>query len=315
METTTKLFYLLTDLLLPLALGYYCRRRQWLSEDFCNKIIEINITLFCTVLALLSFWVMPLSASLLWLPFFGIFLSFLPALAGYWVVRGKYAEGPDKASYLASSMLSNMGSLGSLCTFFLFGEVGFAYNQLIAMFQNLVFFLFCIPMAYHYSQRWCSQTVCAEKTTLLSLFYNRKQLPVLGILAGMLLYAANIPRPDIFGDLSGLLIHISAWTALLPVGYSIQFTEMNHYYRAILDIVPVKFFFLPLVSYFIAGQLFTDPVLLGSILIAASCPVGINAVVLARLYDFNVHLASAAFFLTTAIFIIIVYPVIFFWLH
>lgn len=315
MDIASKLTYIITDLILPLTLGYYCRQRQCLSESCCNKIIEINITMFSTVLAVLSFWILPLNLSLLWLPFFGILLSFIPGLVGYFVAKSKYDDSPEKASYLASAMLSNIGTLGGLCTFFLFGEPGFAYIQIIAMFQNLVFFLFCFPMAHYYNNLLDKKAGNIKKITFAALFLNRKQLPVAGIAVGMLLYAGNIQRPQFFGDLFNILIHISAWTALFPVGYSIQFSEMKHYYRSILDLAPVKFFITPLAGYIIAHRLFTDPVVLGTIIIAASTPAGINAVILARLYDFNVHVAGAAFFLTTALFIAVIYPILFFWLH
>lgn len=315
MDAAAKLIYIGTDLILPLTLGYYCRQRQWLSEVFCNKIIEVNITIFSTILAALSFWILPLNLALLWLPLFGILLSFVPGLTGYWAARGKYADGPDKASYLASAMLSNIGTLGGLCTFFLFGEPGFAYIQIIAMFQNLVFFLFCFPMAHYYNSLLSQKAGDTEKITFTALFFNRNQLPVAGIAAGMVLYVGSVPRPEFLGGLFNVLIHISAWFALFPVGYSIQFSEMKHYYRSILNLLPVKFVINPLIGYVIASQLFTDPVVLGTILIAASTPAAINAVVLARMYAFNVHLASAAFFLTTAVFLAIIYPALFFWLH
>lgn len=315
MDAATKLLYIGTDLMLPLTLGYYCQQRQWLTEVFCNKIIEVNITIFCTILAALSFWILPLNLSLLWLPIFGILLSLIPGLTGYLVARKKYADGPDKASYLAATMLSNIGTLGGLCTFFLYGEPGFAYIQIVAMFQNLVFFLFCFPMANYYNNLLSQKAGYTRKITFAELFFNRNQLPVAGIAAGMLLYAGSVPRPEFLGDLFNILIHISTWFALFPVGYSIQFSEMKHYYRSILDILPVKFIITPLVGYIIASQLFTDPVVLGTIIIAASTPSGINAVVLARLYDFNVHLASAAFFLTTVIFLAAIYPVLFFGLQ
>lgn len=315
MDVTTKMIYIGTDLVLPLMLGYYCQQRQWLSEAFCNKIIEVNITLFCTVLAVLSFWALPLNLALLWLPVFGILLSFIPGLAGYLIARRKYDDGPDKASYLASALLSNIGTLGGLCTFFVFGEPGFAYIQIIAMFQNLVFFLFCFPMSRYYNNLLNKSADGAGDITFSALFFNRNQLPVAGIITGMVLYAGNIPRPEFLGNIFNILIHISAWTALFPVGYSIQFSEMKHYYHSILDLVPVKFFVTPLIGYLIASQLFNDPVVLGTILIAASTPAGINAVVLARLYDFNVHVAGAAFFLTTTIFIVLIYPALLFGLH
>lgn len=313
MDIETKLIYIGTDLLLPLTLGYYCRRRQWLSEVFCNKIIEINITIFCTILAALSFWILPLNLALLWLPIFGILLSFIPGLAGYFVARGKYVDGPDKASYLASAMLSNIGALGGLCAFFLFGEPGFAYIQIVSMFQNLVFFLFCFPMAHYYNNLLCKKAGGSSEITFATLFLNRNQLPVAGVVTGMFLNAVSVPRPEILGDLFNVLIHISALTAFFPVGYSIQFSEMKHYYRNVLDLLPVKFVITPLAGYLIANLLFSDPVVIGTILIAASTPAGINAVVLARLYDFNVHIAGAAFFLTTALFLAIIYPALFFW--
>jgi Predicted permeases len=315
MDITTKLLFIGTDLILPLALGYYCRRRKWLGDVLCNRIIEINITVFSTLLSILSFWILPLSPALLWLPGFGILLSLIPGLTGYLVARRKYADGPEKASYVAAAILSNIGTLGGLCTFFLFGESGFAYIQIIAMFQNLVFFLFCFPMAKYYNNLLNRKAGLHEDITLASLFFNRNQLPVAGVVAGMLLYANNVPRPESFGTLFSLLIHVSAWMALFPVGYSIQFSEMQPYYRSLIDLLPVKFVVTPLAGYLIASQLFTDPEVLGAILIASSSPAGINAVVLARLYDFNVHVTSAAFFLTTALFLAAIYPALFLWLH
>lgn len=315
MDAAVKLFYIGTDLILPLALGYYCRQRQYLSESFCNKVIELNITIFCTVLAALSFWVLPLNFSLLWLPVFGILLSFIPGLTGWLIVPGKQLAGQDKASYLAAAMLSNIGTIGGLCSFFLFGEAGFAYIQIIAMFQNVVFFLFCFPMACYYNRILHKSQDGNEKITFATLFFNRNQLPVAGIVVGMVLYAGHVSRPEILADLFNVLIHVSAWTALFPVGYSIQFSKMQHYYSMVLDIVPVKFIITPLAAYLIACQLFTDPVVLGTVLIAASTPAGINAVILARLYDFNVSVASAAFFLTTAGFLAVIYPLLFYWLQ
>lgn len=61
-------------------------------------------------------------------------------------------------------------------------------------------------------------------------------------------------------------------------------------------------------------QLFSDQALLGTILILASVPTGINAIVTARLYNLNVHVSGAAFVLTTAVFLVIVYPILFFWI-
>jgi predicted permease len=311
---TVKLFYFAFDFILPLVVGYYLHRKCLLSEKACDRIIMINITVFCTVLSLLSIWVVPLqSGVLLWLPVFGIILSFVPALVAY--LHKKYEDGPEKASYLASAMLSNTGTLGGLCTFFLFGEPGFAYIQIIALSQNLLFLLFCFPVAHYYQQLF-QNNKAASKLSYTALFFNRKQLPVAGLAVGALLSATAVPRPEVLGDVFQVLIHVSAWTALIPAGYSIHFSTMRKYCGCcIKSLVPIKFVVTPLVAILLAYPLFSDPVIFGSILIAASGPTGINAIVLARLYNLDLDLAGAAFFLTTAVFLGAVYPILFLWLH
>lgn len=311
---TEKVFYLLIDFVMPLVFGYYFQRKQWLNEKICNDIIVANITIFCTILSALSFWILPLNLELLWLPLFGILLSFIPGLTAYWISLKKNQPCLEKASYLASAMLSNIGTLGGLCTFFLYGESGFAYIQIIALFQNLVFFLFCFPMAEFYHQVG-QENKSVQKITITSLFFNRNQLPVVGLVVGMMLYLNGVPRPAFLGDLFNFFIHISAWMALFPAGYSIRFSAMKTYYGRVSDLIPIKFILTPLLGYFVARLLFNDPIVLGTILVSASVPTGINAIVLARLYDLNLPVAGAAFFLTTVIFLFLVYPLLFLWLN
>ena len=307
---TAKLLYVLIDFVMPLILGYYCSRKHWLSEKTCNRIIMLNITVFCTVLSILSFWALPLSIELLWLPLFGILLSVIPGIIAYLVSHKKYEAGPDRASYLASAILSNIGTLGGLCTFFLYGEAGFAYVQIIALFQNLVFFLFCFPMAEYYNRLY-KKDHNARPLTFSTLFFNRNQLPVAGLAIGMMLYLGGVPRPAVLSDIFNALIHISAWTALFPAGYSINFSAMKNYYGRIADLVPIKFIATPFLAYLLARILFNDPIVSGTVLLSAATPTGINAIVLARLYDLNLYMADAAFILTTGIFLAAVYPLLF----
>lgn len=313
MDIKIKLLYIALDLIGPLVLGYLCRQKKWLNEDFCNKLILVNILIISTILSILSFWVLPLRLELIWLPLFGILLSAIPGLAAYFVSKRKYQNGLDKGSYLASAILSNVGTLGGLCAFILFGEPGFAYSQIVALFQGMVLFLYCFPMAQYYRQSSIADHNKRQKISFTSLFFNRNQLPVLGLAAGMFLYASGVPRPALFTDIFTPLIHISAWTSLIPVGYSIEFSEMKPYYTSILDLLPIKFVITPLFAYLIAYILFNDQVILDSILLLASAPTGISAVVTARLYNLNLPLSGAAFLLTTVIYLLLIYPLLCFW--
>jgi predicted permease len=313
MEAQSKLIYVFTDLVLPLVLGYFARRTRYLSEKSCNRMIVFNILIVSTALSVLSFWNLPLKWELIWLPMFGILLSIIPGVAAYLVSGKKYGDSLEKGSYLVSAILSNTGTLGGLCAYILFGETAFAYTQVVALFQNLVLFLFCFPMAQYYRQQ-SNLAGDTPKLTFCSLFFNRNQLPVVGLAVGILLYLGDVPRPALLGTAFDWLIHISAWTSLIPAGYSIEFSAMKKYYSTTLDLIPIKFIATPVLGYLVACHLFNDPAVLGTILILASVPTGINAIVTARLYDLNLHVSGAAFVLTTAVFLLLVYPILFFWL-
>ena len=314
MDIMLKLGYIFIDLLLPLMLGYFFHSKNWLSEAFCDRLMMLNILVLCTALSVLSFWVLPLTFELIWLPAFGILLSIIPGGAAYMSSLHRYKDGLDKGAYLASAMLSNLGTLGGLCAYILFGESGFAYTQIVSMFQNLVLFMFCFPMAQYYQRQSKVPEGMSPPVAFSSLFFSKNQLPIVGLAAGMIFYLSGVPRPALLGDLFNPLIHITAWTALIPVGYSIDFSAMKQYYRIIWDLVPIKFIITPLISYLIAYPLFDDPVILYTILLLSATPTAINAVVTARLYGLNLHIAGAAFVLTTATFLFVVYPLLFLWL-
>ncbi|MDF2633736.1 MAG: Auxin Efflux Carrier [Pelosinus sp.] len=313
MDVKLKLLYIFMDLLLPLMLGYFFCRRKYLSEKNCDRMITFNILVISTALSILSFWVLPLRWELIWLPFFGILLSFIPGATAYLISKNKYDSSLEKGSYLASAILSNIGTLGGLCAYLLFGEAAFAYTQIVSLFQNLVLFLFCFPMAQYYRQK-SDSSEDKQKLTFSTMFLNRNQLPVVGLVVGIILCISGVPRPVFLGVVFDPLVHIAAWTALIPAGYCINFSGMKEYYGTTLDLLPIKFVITPMLGYLVAREFFNDQVLLGTILILASVPTGINAIVTARLYGLNLHVSGAAFVVTTAVFLVLVYPILFFWI-
>lgn len=312
MDLKIKLLYFAVDLLVPISLGYLFSRKGWFSEKFFNSMVNYNMLLLYPLLSILSFWVLPFSLELLWLPVFGVLLCLIPGVIAYFTVKNKFSNMNDTGSYIISAILSNLGTLGGLCVFILYGETGFAYTQLVVLLQVVVIFLICYPLAsyYHHSGQNANTPLPYSQ-----LFLNRNQLPVVGFGIGFLLYYLNIPRPAILGDIFNPLVHISAWTALIPVGHSIKFSAIHKYYSSTLDLVPIKFIATPLLTYVIAQLVFTDPIVIHSVLILACMPTAISAVMVVKIHDLNIHIANASFILTTALFLVVMYPLIFFVLH
>ena len=310
MDMEGKLLYIGIDLLLPLALGYGLRGVRRLGSDFFSAMMQWNILVFYPFLSVLSFWVLPLSWDFAWLPLFGVLLCFIPGGAAYLLSGKKYDDPLDTGSYLITAMLANMGTLGGLCAYIIYGEKAFAYSQLIVVFQVLVIFLFCYPLARYYYR--LSRGAAPASVSLASLLLTRNQLPVAGILAGFVLCGFNIPRPPFFGALFDPLVHLAAWTALIPVGHSTDLAAIRRYMAGTLDLVPVRFLVTPLAGYLIARLVFVDPVAINTVVILASTPTAISAVVTAKINGLNVHIATASFVSTTLLFLLVVYPLIFY---
>lgn len=152
----SRFFVVFADILLPLALGMALRR--WgLSRDILRLIIKANVVGVASFLSLVSFWPVHVTRELLWLPVSILPICFLPVLIFYLFQKNRFTNPLDQGSYLISMMLGNIGTLAGLCAYVLYGEVGFAYVQLIAVPQILVIVLFCFPMAQRFYEMGSAQ--------------------------------------------------------------------------------------------------------------------------------------------------------------
>ena len=313
----SRLVYLFTDLIMPLVAGYVLHRLHLLHGDMVNRLIKINVTLFYTILSVLSFWVLPLSYDLAWMPAFSCVYMLLPGLVGYFFFLRKYRSYEDKGSFLLSAMLANIGTLGGVCAFILYKEVGFAYVQLICAFQNIFLILVCFPLAQYYHAKAEGKFNNAVKSksrwqNFREMFFTVNQISLLGIAVGMWFNYAGVSRPAGMETVFTWFVHISAWIALLPVGYLIDFHRAGKYCGKIGDLLLMRFIVVPVASYILARSVFDDPILINTILICATAPEAINATVTARLYKLNVDYTVAGFIVTTALYLLLIFPVEFF---
>lgn len=102
---------------------------------------------------------------------------------------------------------------------------------------------------------------------------------------------------------------------LLPVGFLIDFGRARFYYRKVISMLWLRFVIVPVLFYLLFKLLFADQVLLGSLLLMAATPAAINSVITAQLYKLNVDITIASFLLTTVVFVLVVFPLFFFYIH
>lgn len=311
MDVSAKAAYFMIDLLLPLAVGYLLRRQERLDEEFFQRMMKLAIVVVYPVLALLGFWATRLNLELMWLPVLGIVLSVIPGIIAYFRAKVKYADPLDQGSYVLSAALSNTLTLGGISAFIIYGETGFAYVQLITLLGSLFLFLVCFPVAHWYS---LGGGAGGERLSVAAVLLSPNQLSAVGLLIGALLFYGGIPRPAWAAAIFDPLVHLGAWLCLVPVGYSADFGEMRHYWLATLDLTLIKFIATPALTYAVGTLVLSDTVALNTLLLVASTPAAIFTVVAVKVYRLNIHIAMAAFVLTHAVYLLLVYPLQFLWL-
>lgn len=306
MVVTEKLLLFLTDLILPIVAGYLLQKQKRFGDAFFNGMMRAGILFITPFSVAISFWGSGISAENIWLPVLGVLMQMVPFGIGYFVAKKKYSSPLDQGSYILAAMLLNRGVVGSLSVYILFGEAGYSSAQLVMLLSNLVLYTFCFPMAKYYGEQGNEQK--SARPTLKSILWSPTQLPTLGIIAGIILYFTKVSRPPVFSNVLDITVHITAWLSLIPVGYSIDFGKMKGYWKSIWDIIGIKFLLTPALLYLPGRLLIPNDTVFYTFLVLAASPTAINAVVTAKLNKLNVHVAMAAFILSTAVYVLVIFP-------
>lgn len=317
-DLTFRLLSILFDTLVPVSIGYVLHRHHLISQRGIDWVIKINVRVVFTLLSILSFWKLELSAHILWVPFATLCLTMLPYGLMLYLTR-RETNPLVRGAQVTSGMLGNTGTLGGLLCYLILGPVSFSYVQIMATIQNVVLILFNFPLSQHFRDQADAllrakggnvQRGERPKKRFVDLFFTWNQVALLGMLLGLGLSWYAVPQPQVLIDIFGPMVHISAWIAFLPVGLLLDFQAARRMFKKTLLILPVRFVFLPLIMSLFCWLWVDDEVMAASIIIVSACPTAINAVLASALYGLKTEVAIASIMTTTFIFAVVVCPVL-----
>ena len=221
-DITVRILFFLLDILGPISLGYWLKRQGLVSKSFTEKMIRVNVRVVFTILAFISFWKLPFSSDVAFLPVLGILVLLFPYLLGMAMTR-RNTDPLERGALVLSAMLGNTGAIGGLVSYLIIGPVAFAYVQLAGIIQNFVVILFCFPMCQKFKDQADASGRAVRKRTFREIFLTWNQISILGMIAGAALSIGGIKQPESLSPVFGALIHLSTWVQLIPVVLLLNF--------------------------------------------------------------------------------------------
>ena len=243
------------------------------------------------------------------LPFVGAFAIFLGGALAYLAGRGLGLGRRQMGVFVTCGGFTNIGSIGSLVVFFLFGEAAVALMPFYKLFENLIYYGVGFPYARSMSGAVSGGESFEER--LRSVLTDRfVVVAVTGMAAGLGLNLLGFERPGFYSALNGVLIPLGTLLLLSSIGMAMRFGRMRGYLREAGVISLIKFVAVPGSVYMVGSVLGLGGVDGGLPLrvsvVLASMPVAFTAMVPPTIYDLDVDLANAAWVVTTALLAVVV---------
>lgn len=304
-----ELISFFTNLVLPMVVGYVLARGLGVRQAVLDRLMPVGMLAAVPALTLLTFWGMALEPRLAWLPVLGVVMLVVPGLAAGLQMRLRADhDALDRGTYVIASMLANRGVVGGLTVYILFGEQGYAWSQMVVIFGPAFVFMISFPLAGWYRRKHLGELGGAG--SIWSVIFSRNQVPVLGILAGLALNLAEVPRPEGAGTVVSMLVFVMAWLFLVPTGAALDFSEMRRYWRDLLDMLAIKFLLTPALLGGLVWAMGFRGELLWTLIILAASPTAIFTILVARMQGLNLHMAMAAYVLTHVVYLVVVFPLV-----
>ncbi|MHC4457837.1 MAG: AEC family transporter [Planctomycetota bacterium] len=299
-----------------LVSGYLASSRLGLPEQWAKTIMTIVLISFNWLIALLVIWQMSLTSQLIWLPIVGVFLL----LATTALSAGLFGFLKlDRKSYLTLILaggLSNIGYTGgAFVCYTLFGAAGLALANLYPAFWLPVVYLIFFPLLKMHELR--AKNVEARFKLNQVLDFRFLALPA--VIAAIVLNLSGVKTPAFIDDFHviDIFVYTASSLAFFAIGLRVKLSHLKKYINLYFWLSAVKFVLTPTVALLIiallalCGQNLTDPVR-KVIIVLSVTPSAVLMVTLSNVFDLDARLASSLWVVTTAIFAVVVVPVLFF---
>jgi len=303
--------YSFSLLVIPTLAGYLLRKRMRDAMALARRIQVVNMLTLTPAICALAAWILKPNWNLIALPGIGVGISAVLLMLSLGLARLRKLPPKQLGSFTVCGATANIGTtLGGFLCYLLMDEAAFSLSIVYHLYFFWFFFLVCFPLA-----RSCGSEAGQERPGFSSIVLGamkdpRSAIPLLGLVAGFALLFSGYPRPEALASVQAVLVPVSTALAMFGLGLTFRFSKISGYARECRDMCLLKFVVTPLLALAAVKLLGLDGEAAWVVLVLSTMPTAIYACLTATLFDNDVDLANSAFLVTTAVFIVVVLPIL-----
>ncbi|MCC5831250.1 MAG: hypothetical protein JJU36_17565 [Phycisphaeraceae bacterium] len=317
--TPTQRFLLFIVLsIVALVVGYVVRRRRGDCHRLSKDLHYITMVAIWPLAAMLSVWRLPLELQMVWLVVMQLAAVGGMAWLALRVGRTLGATRAQQGVLAVGASLPNSGfTLGAYLCYSTIdpAEQALAYAMMLTVIMQVLGVLIIFPLC----RRYGTQTPI-EGSTGRMIWVNLTDLRSLSLhfaVIGVALAAVEVPFPAVIDDwyLLDVLFFVGGIATYLGIGLQIYFSDLFHNVRFHAALAAIRFMVIPicgiaLIGLSLATAVPVDDVLLKVIIVQSFVPAAVMTVMLPNLFGMDVRLAGMVWVWNTALFVVLVLPLL-----
>lgn len=292
----SSVFFSVLGIYLFIVVGFAAKMS--FKEKIDDKTITILNVYFLQVF--LTFWgllVKPVDISLFYASWVYLAIVLVVLVLSAVVAKKYFYEKKEYSIATVSALIGNTGNLGIPLCIAIFGQESIPYTTIINLMN--VFVVYTVGVFYY------SRGNYDFKTSLVNII----KLPIIwaALLALLLSFGGYKPSETILSTLM-MGAYASMTMQLILFGiylYGTKIQELNK--KLIIWVMSIKFLIIPISAFFILLPLDMAPMVKGIIFMELLMPLAIANVNLASLYDCSARVVTALVFISSVLFLGVVF--------
>ena len=299
-----------------LSAGYLASNRFGLSEQLARKVMTVVLLALNWPIGLFIIWQMKLTARLFWLPVIAVVLLLIVTFLCKILFVFHNLDEKSRMTLILAGALSNLGYTGGMFVCYaLFGQTGLGLSQIYLMLWVPVVYLTFLPRlrVFELQMKHIKKPGFSVRSML-----DYRMLVVPAIIVAIVLNLSGIKRPRFISRfyVVDIFVYVASLLSFFAIGLRITFERLKHYIPLYFSLAAVKFLLTPFVAALLLGLLDLTgrglgPMVKSVVMVQSTCPTAVAMVMMSNVFDLDSRLGSALWVVNTAVFAVLVVPVLF----